>query len=734
MSLFENQIEQRAILDERSLQDTYRQLGEAVAGHGKVHAALNDDHVKAQSAFEEIYHYYRVTPEKPAVEPADMEELLRYQLEPTGLRHRAVRLDEKWYRQASGAMLGVTVDGDPVALIPNSWMGYHYIDPQTGHRVRVNRRVALDRLSGEALCFYKPFPAKKLTLRDLARYCLEQFTWADVLALVLATLALTLLGLVMPAANQILLGQVVPLKERSLLVPVALVLLGTTLASTMIGVIKNLLYSRINMRIQLSVKAASMSRLMSLPASFFKRFSSGETVQRQQAISSLCDIMTSALLSTGLTGVLSLIYLGQIASFAPELTLPALMVVVAQLLFTLLTTLSQLKVQRKLTLHEARHSGLTYALLSGVQKLKLAGAEKRALAKWGEEYSEGARLMYRPPLLVRIGPAVTTAIGLAGTLGFYFLSATSRLSAADYVAFSLSFGLISGAIASLGEMGTVFAELKPTAELAAPVLEAVPEYGTGKRQVARLSGNIELSNVSFRYQDNMPWVLDNLSLKIRAGQYVAIVGKTGCGKSTLMRLLLGFETPQKGGVYYDRQDLSKLDLPSVRRFIGVVLQNGKLFQGDIFSNITVAAPNATLEDAWQAAELSGIAEDIRNMPMGMNTIIAEGGGGISGGQKQRLMIARAIAAKPKLLMLDEATSALDNLTQRIVTESLDTLKCTRLVIAHRLSTIRTCDRIVVLDGGKIVQDGSYDELIRQPGLFRELVQRQQLEPLDEPQE
>ena len=228
----------------------------------------------------------------------------------------------------------------------------------------------------------------------------------------------------------------------------------------------------------------------------------------------------------------------------------------------------------------------------------------------------------------------------------------------------------------------------------------------------------------------MPLILDNLSLKIRPGQYVAIVGKTGCGKSTLMRLLLGFETPQKGAIYYDGKDLNKIDLKSLRHHVGVVMQNSKLFQGDIYSNIVISAPWLTLEEAWAAAELAGIAEDIRHMPMGMNTLISEGSGGISGGQRQRLMIARAIAPKPKILILDEATSALDNLTQKKVSDALGALKCTRIVIAHRLSTIRQCDRIIVLDKGKIIEDGNYQELLEKNGFFAELVARQQLDDTD----
>ena len=238
----------------------------------------------------------------------------------------------------------------------------------------------------------------------------------------------------------------------------------------------------------------------------------------------------------------------------------------------------------------------------------------------------------------------------------------------------------------------------------------MPEIAEGKQVLTSLRGNIELSNVSFEYYHNAK-VLDNLSIKIRAGQYVAIVGATGAGKTTLMRIMLGFEIPDRGAVYIDGNDLNTIDMKSYRSRVGVVMQDGKLFQGDILSNILISAPWLTEEDAWEAAEIAGIADDIRRMPMGMKTVITEGSGGISGGQRQRIMIARAIAPKPKVLMLDEATSALDNLSQKKISEALDEMKCTRIVIAHRLSTIRNCQRILVLKDGKIVEDGTYQDII-----------------------
>ena len=407
--------------------------------------------------------------------------------------------------------------------------------------------------------------------------------------------------------------------------------------------------------------------------------------------------------------------------------LPAILIILVSLAFSVISSLMQIRISKQMMERSAKESGLSFALISGVQKIKLAGAEKRAFARWARAYSDAAQLSYNPPAFIKANTAITTAISLAGTLIIYFLAVSTRVSPAEYIAFNTAFGSVTGAFAALTGVALSIAQIKPILDMAEPILKTEPESSENRSVVTSLKGNIELSNVYFRYTDTMPYVVDGMSLKIRAGEYIAIVGTTGCGKSTLMRLLLGFETPEKGAIYYDGKDISKLDLRSLRRKIGVVMQDGSLFQGDIYSNIVISAPQLTVKEAWEAAEIAGIADDIRAMPMGMQTILSEGQGGISGGQKQRLMIARAVAPKPKILMFDEATSALDNRTQKQVSDALDGLNCTRIVIAHRLSTIKNCDRILVLDKGHIMEDGTYDELIAKNGFFAELVARQRLD-------
>ena len=726
MGWFDEQIRQRKQNDDDVFADSFVNMAAAVLG-SKVTGSLSDGSAAAKSAIDEILKYYHVKSREVPDNIKDTNEQLEYLMRPYGIMRRTVRLEKGWYRDAVGAMLGVMKEsGRGVALIPAGFSGYCYIDPDSGKKIKINRRN--QRLfDSEAIAFYKPFPLKKIGLGSVAKYIAETLSAADFALIALATLALSLIGMLSPKLNNILFAAVLPSGSVRLLLSIAVFTVSVSVSSLLISATKEMITARINTKMSVSVQAAAMMRIMSLPADFFKGYGSGDLSSRAAHISSLCNMLVSAVLTTGLTSAFSLIYISQIFIYAPVLVVPAIAVILATVAFSLISSFAQMRISKKQMELSAKESGMSYALISGIQKIKLAGAEKRAFARWGNLYAQNAKLTYNPPAFIKLNSVISLAISLIGNIVMYAAAVKSGVSVADYYAFGTAYGMVSGAFMSLAGMALTVAQIKPILETVQPFFNTVPEISEGKEVITRLSGGIELTNVSFRYDENMPLILDNMSLKIRPGQYVAIVGKTGCGKSTLMRLLLGFEKPQKGAVYYDGRDIERIDLKSLRRRIGVVMQNGKLFSGDIYSNIVISAPWLTQSDAWDAAEKAGIAEDIRRMPMGMNTIISEGSGGISGGQRQRLMIARAIAPKPKILMLDEATSALDNLTQKRVSESLDSLKCTRIVIAHRLSTIKQCDRILVLDGGKITEDGTYDELIAQNGVFAELVERQRLD-------
>ncbi len=719
---FEEQIKQRIRSDEENFSDAFVSMSGIVMGDEVVRANATGKR-RNRDAVEQILDYYHVKAVRMPEELEDLNEQLEYILRPVGIMRREVHLTEGWYRDGIGALLGRTQNGEPVAIIPKGFAGYEFTDYESGEQIQVNEKTA-GMLMDEAICFYKPFPMRRLGIGDLLTYMAGTLSRADYVMIVLASLAVSLLGLLTPYANELIFHDAIYTDRMSVLIPIICLMVGATISSTLITITKSLIMSRIETKMNLSVQSATMMRVLSLPAPFFKNYSSGELASRVAYMENLGTMLTGIILDTGLTSLFALVYIAQIAHYTPSLAGPALGIIFITVLFTILSSLFQMHMTRKKMKLSSKLDGTVFDLITGIQKIKLSGAERRAFVKWAKEYERVAGLEYAPPLFLKLTPVISTAIAVLGTIVLYYSAVKSQVTAADYMTFNVSYGMLSGAFMTLASMVMIISNIKPSLEMVQPILEEVPEISHDKKVLTRVSGALELTNVSFRYDEDMPYVLDNFSLKIRPGQYVAIVGRTGCGKTTLMRLLLGFETPSRGAVYYDGKDLTTLDMKSLRRKIGVVLQDGRLFAGDIFSNITISAPWLTMEDAWEAARMAGIDEDIRNMPMEMHTYISEGSGGISGGQRQRLMIARAIAPKPKILMFDEATSALDNITQRIVSDSLDSLACTRIVIAHRLSTIKHCDRIVVLDQGKIIEDGTYEGLMAQQGFFAELVSRQ----------
>ena len=726
MGWFDEQIKERMKADNEVFEDSFIKAAGIIMGK-KLSAAMNDQRQTATDAIGEILKCFHVKPREVPDSMTDMNDTLEYLLRPHGIMRRNITLEKGWYKDASGPMIGTrTDDGSVVALIPTGMTKYSFFDTKSGKRVFLNKKTE-KLIDKEAIAFYKPFPSTKIGIPGLLRYIVENLRPADIALVVIGTIAVTLIGLLTPKLNEMLFSDVIASGSIKALVAIAVFIVCVSLSSLMLGTVKDLLMTRLTTRLSLSVEAATMMRILSLPANFFKNYSSGELANRSQYINELVTQLLNMILTTGLTSVFSLVYITQIFAYAPSLVAPALIVIIGTVVIAAVSAVLQIRVSMKQMELASKESGMSYALISGIQKIKLSGAEKRSFARWGDMYSKGAKLLYDPPMLLKVNTVLTTAISLIGTIVIYFAAVNNGVSVAEYYAFNTAYGMVSGAFISLAGIALSAAQIKPILEMAKPILEAQPEVAEEKQVVERLMGGIELNNITFSYNENMPNVLDGVSLKISPGQYVAIVGKTGCGKSTLMRIMLGFEKPQRGAVYYDGKDLERIDLKSLRRNIGTVMQAGKLFTGDIYSNIVITNPRLTLDDAWEAAEMVGFADDIRSMPMGMFTLISEGQGGISGGQRQRLMIARAIAPKPRILMFDEATSALDNITQKTVSDSLEKLKCTRIVIAHRLSTIKQCDRIIVLDKGHIVEDGTYDELIENNGFFAELVERQRVE-------
>lgn len=726
MGIYEEQIRERIAYDDEALNESFLKMTGAILGN-KMVSKLKNSGSSAESAIGALLKYYNV---KETVIPSkidDLDEKLEYVLQPQGIMRRRVHLDENWYKVAFGPFLGMFKDGDGViAIIPGAFGGYKYFDETTGSYIKVDKKIA-DKIDSEAYAFYKPFPMRKIKAIDLVKYITDLITPADIICILMLYLFTTLLGFLLPAFTNVLYGKVIEMANVAILLAIGFLMIMTGISQILVTAIQSIVTTRINTKVSVTVNAATMMRVFSLPVDFFRDYSAGELTALTEYVEALCETFINTILSSTLTSLFSLLYLTQIFKYAPALVGPSVVIVLVTSVFSVISSLANMKRAEETMKVSSKSVGLSYSLISGIEKIKLAGAEKRAFAKWADAYSKEAALEYNPPTFIKYSGVISLGITMIGTIVMYYITVSTGVSLSEYAAFNVAFGYLSGAFDGLIGIVQDVANIKPTLNMCKPLFDAVPEASEQKEILTGVKGDISLEHVTFRYNENMPYVIDDLSLKIKKGQYVAIVGKTGCGKSTLVRLLLGFERPESGAIYVDGKDLKSIDLKSLRRHIGTVMQNGKAFQGDIFSNIVISAPKATLDDAWEAARLAGLDEDIENMPMGMNTIISEGQGGISGGQRQRLLIARAVAPKPNLLIFDEATSALDNVTQKKVSDALDELKCTRIVIAHRLSTIKNCDRIIVLEGGHIIEDGTYDELMKKDGYFKDLVSRQQIE-------
>lgn len=724
MKSFDAEMKKRIVSDEKDFERSFYELSSVVMGEASLLRRMKASE-KSRSAIVEVLNYFRLPVGEVPEGMTSLDDQLKYLLRPAGVMKRAVQLSGAWWQDSVSVMLAVTRQGEAVALLPSKGQGYTFKHPVTGKRERVSAENACF-FEKECYCLYRPLPEKSLTVRDLAGYMVHSLSSADFLFAAGISLLTAVIGMIMPFINRIVFSHTIPYNLPENLMPIFVVVVGAAVSTLLIRVAQGLCVCKIQTRLAVDVQSAAMQRLLMMPTGFFKDYTAGDLSYRMDAFNNLVSTLVNSVFVSGLTALFSFVYLGQIAGITPELVRPTVVTLGVSLAITVLTVLTQTMLMRRIMESSSRLNGLVYSLFSGIQKIKLAGAERRAFTRWAQAYKDLARHKYDPPQIVKVLPVLSVGVTILGSMLIYRAAGHSGVSEADFMAFSSAYGMLGGAIMALGKIIKNLVSIAPTLELIAPLLAAVPESAGSKRQVTSLAGEIELKNITFRYHPDSPIILDNISLKIEPGQYVGIVGETGCGKSTLLRLLMGFETPEVGAVYYDGINIDTVDIRSLRSQIGVVTQDGRLFSGSIYSNIVISAPGLSEDEAWEAAETAGIARDIEAMPMGMNTRISEGDSNISGGQKQRLMIARALAPKPSVIMLDEATSALDNITQKQVSEAIGRLNTTRIVIAHRLSTIRDCDRILMLEGGRIVEDGTFDGLIEKDGAFAGLLKRQML--------
>ncbi|MFF7945890.1 NHLP bacteriocin export ABC transporter permease/ATPase subunit [Streptomyces griseorubiginosus] len=640
------------------------------------------------------------------------------------VRIRSVRLDGSWWRDNVGPLVGHrALSGAPVALL---WRrgGYVAVHPATGRETPIEKDNA-EEFEPRAVMFYRPLPDRKLSPLGLVRFSMRG-TGGDVTNLLLSGLVTVAIGALVPIATGKVLGEFVPKAQTALIVQVCLAVMVSGVVTAAFMLLQNLTMLRLEGRIEATLQPAVWDRLLRLPTKFFTERSTGELASQAMGISSIRRMMAGLGPTVAQSVTVGAMNLGLLFWYSVPMAMAAIAMLVVIAAGFLGLGLWQVRWQRRLVVLGNKLNNQAFQTLRGLPKLRVAAAENYAYAAWASEFARSRELQQKVGRIKNL----TTVLGsvylpLCTLLMFMLLAGPARgsMSAAAFLTFNTSVTMLLTAVTSLtGAFVSAVAAL-PLFEEIKPVLEAQPEVRTASTRPGPLTGALEARRLSFRYSDDGPLILDDVSFEIRPGEFVAVVGPSGCGKSTLLRLLIGFDRPLSGSVLYDGQDLAALDQSAVRRQCGVVLQHAQPFTGSILDVICGTEPY-TPEEAMAAAAMAGLAEDIQRMPMGLHTIVS-GSGAISGGQRQRLMIAQALIRRPRILFFDEATSALDNDTQRTVIESTKALNATRIVIAHRLSTVLDADRVIVMENGKVAQQGPPAQLLADTGgRLHELVRRQ----------
>ena len=666
--------------------------------------------------------------------------IIRRLVQKGNMQMRLVELSENWYEMDCGVMLCYYGEKKKlVALIPKSPRSYVMISRDRPKGMPVTKEIA-DEIDNDAFVVHAGLPPRKLSNVDVLLFMFNHCWSPDWRTIIFVSFFAGLIPIITPIVTETIFRDIIPILDRKGLAMVTQVSAVAGFTTAAINIVRSIAVTRLVTNIDLAVESALFGRLVALPTAFFRKFQSGEIASRFMGMESVVNAVSGDIVSHVFNFLFSFWSFALMCWYSFTLAILVLFISVVMTLISALFVYKSVSLQRKFTAAHNQTAALLQQIFSGLTKFRTAGAEEHAFRLWGERFADEWRWNYKLRWNNNYLSIVSVAQFSLYTLLVYFVTMNyvnevdpetgaivkEGISYASFFAFqaaAASFNAtIGGFIGSVS--GLVF--VKPLVENLKVFFEEVPEVAEDKPDADDLHGAIEVRNLCFSYGEDLPEVVKDVSFRIAAGEHVAIVGRSGGGKSTLIRLLLGFEKPTRGVVLYDGQDLAEVNLASVRAQMGVVLQNGQLMSGSIFTNI-VGTSALTEKDAWAAAEAAGLADDIKNMPMGMQTIISEGSTNISGGQRQRILIARALAGRPSIVIFDEATSALDNRTQAIVTRSLDKMHATQIIVAHRLSTIRNVDRVIVIDKGQIIENGGFDELVAQGGIFASMVKRQTID-------
>lgn len=660
------------------------------------------------------------------IEGADLLDQFKEILSINGYAYSVVKLEGKWWKTSCGHMLGVYKSSGLFVPITAKKLGYNYMQQKAdGSKkiVKVNKDTACD-LESFAYCFYRTLPSNSMSMKEFVSFISKNLPKFHIRYVIALSLAIAVLNMSLPYATKLIFDQVIPSGRINGIVTLALVLLNIALSIEMLSVVRNKIFIGIKNTVSVTSQAALFEKLFRLKPTYFRAKSAGTVTSEILGASEACERLSEGIITVIFTFIVSLVYLIQIGMYSHFSAIAFCVYILIALncvcIYVGLKITQRIKMQR--TPAMSHFNGLMYNLLQGIQKIKTNGAEARAFRLWTSEYKYTEVLNRWDATL----PELSGTFTLSALLMMVLLIPSSGMSVSDFAAFFTAYCALNLAISQIGLYSSEFTYIIPTLNKIKPVLEAEPEVEESSKIVRGLSGAISVTDLRFRYNSNMPYLFDGLNLNIKPGEYVAFVGHSGCGKSTLLRLMLGFETPESGTVFYDQYGVLNVSKSSLRQHLGTCLQGGKLFSGTILENVRISNPYATEEEVWEALRLAAVDEDVRNMTGGLYHELDATGQGLSGGQRQRILIARAVLNNPSVIFMDEATSALDNISQARVIQNLGNMNCTRITIAHRLSTIKDCDRIIVINEGKVAEEGTYDELLAKNGIFSDIAKRQLL--------
>ena len=649
-------------------------------------------------------------------------------LDASGVRARRVRLDAEnaWWRGDSNAMLAFREeDGQPVALLPGLFGRYRVVDPVTKRSARMTAGRA-GALAPQAWMFYRPLPAGQAKPADLLAIA-RHGSAADVARLVIAGLPGGLIKLLPALALGFVANHVAGGGSAGALYAVAVALAGFGLLGALLHLLQGTAMMRLEGRSASRVEAAFWDRLMRLPPSVLHRHPSGDLAAAGMTFQNLRDGLHGIVADGALSVVFLLPVFAVIFFYDAALGVGALVFSLASLLVTVVLGLRQISPYGRMIDAARRVAGRLFQIVGGIVKLRMENAEGSAFAIWARDYREQKRAELDVGALEGHSRAFGTALPFlaAGALLVGVATTGERtVPVGDFLVVYTVFLAFQSAVARLGESFGAVAATLPSFDQMRPLLGAVPESDIEGEPVDYLGGEVLFDRISFRYDPDGPLILDDVTIRAGPGEFVAIAGESGAGKSTLFRLALGIDRPTVGAVYYDGRDLRHLNLKQLRRQIGAVPQSVGLHPQDLWDNLVSHHDDVATDEVWKAARLAEMEAEIKAMPMGMMTMVGTSHSVLSGGESQRVTIARSVMGSPRIMMFDEATNWLDNENQAKVMQNLTTLTSTRIVIAHRLSTLEQADRIYVLQAGKVVQSGSFNELVEGDGVFRELVRRQ----------